>query len=112
MEKYFEKVYYYERDAKYGRPFLEYMRDNIRKSDIIVLFCSADTKDAQGVQKELGMINVLEKPIVIPIFENLDHVAQTLGDTNRRGIPFTRDNFGDFLKKLRDALLKITPRRG
>ncbi|NVM31661.1 MAG: toll/interleukin-1 receptor domain-containing protein [Candidatus Helarchaeota archaeon] len=96
-----EKVYYWQRDAKLGEAFDDYMTDRIEESNFFLVFCSEKSQKSSPVQQEIGMAKVAMsrgKLQVIPIFIER---ANLFPDFQRiRGIQFNRAKFKEFIREL------------
>ena len=96
-----ECVFYWERDTKGGETFDDYMRNNIKKSDLIIVLFTSNTATSIPVFIEIGMSKAFQKDIM-PVFDQVDHIVADMQSS--RGIQFN-SNFRMFCE---DLCFKIT----
>jgi hypothetical protein len=96
-----ERVFYWERDTKGGESFDDYMRNNIEKSDLIIVLFTPNTKNSIPVFEEIGMSKAFRKQIM-PVFDQVDHIIADMQSS--RGVQFV-PNFRMFCE---DLYFKIT----
>ena len=70
-----ENVLYWQEDMHDN--IIQYMNDNIGKSDIIVVFCSPNALNSKPVTDEWMAAKASNKPI-IPVFVSTDHIPPLL----------------------------------
>ncbi len=99
-----ERVFYWERDTKGGESFDDYMRKNIKASDLIIVFFTPNTKNSIPVLEEIGMSKAFEKHIM-PVFDQLNHIVADIQSS--RGVQFV-PNFRLFCE---DLYFKITGKK-
>jgi len=56
---------------------IEYMNENIKKCDVMILFCSENALNSVPVKKEWTAAEIMGMPI-IPVFTNPDHIPPIL----------------------------------
>ena len=91
-----ERVFYWERDTKGGETFDNYMRNNIKASDLIILLFTPNTINSVPVIEEIGIAKAFEKKIM-PIFEETKDIFANVQIS--RGIPYN-SNFRMFCEDL------------
>ncbi len=94
-----DKVLYWQEDA--GGSIIEYMENNLKKCDIMLLFCSPNSLNSSAVKEEYETAKYMGKPI-IPIFNNIDDVPILV--KKEIGIKF---DFFDFQKNIQGIFKKI-----
>ncbi|MBD3229664.1 MAG: TIR domain-containing protein [Candidatus Lokiarchaeota archaeon] len=87
-----DRVYYWERDTKEEQEFEEYMEDGVNACDIILVFCTGESKKTESLQKEINIAKQNKKRI-IPIFTRFENIAKSIRDN--RGLKFDRKSFKD-----------------
>jgi len=96
-----ENTLYCEEDAR--EDFIKYMNDYIEKSDIMLLFCSQNSKNSKFVSLEWRAALSLEKKI-IPVFINPKQVPPLL--SSMIGVEFNEFDYNSTLKSIYDLILK------
>ncbi|KKN32763.1 hypothetical protein LCGC14_0810710 [marine sediment metagenome] len=96
-----DQVFYWERDTKGGESFDDYMRNNIKKSELIIVLFTANTTTSIPVFIEIGMSKAFQKKIM-PVFDQIDHIVADMQSS--RGVQFN-SNFRMFCE---DLCFKIT----
>lgn len=96
-----ENTLYCEEDAR--EDFIKYMNDYIEKSDIMILFCSENSKNSKFVSLEWRAALSLEKKI-IPVFINPKHVPPLL--SSMIGAEFNEFDYNSSLKNIYHLILK------
>ncbi|MBN1213840.1 MAG: TIR domain-containing protein [Candidatus Lokiarchaeota archaeon] len=96
-----DEVYYWQEHLHDN--ISKYMNDYMEKSEVMILFCSKNSKNSHSVEDEWTTHDHHKKPI-IPIFENLEDVPYKL--QKNFGCEFTSLNFDNFIKKLYSIILK------
>ena len=91
-----ECVFYWERDTKGGETFDDYMRNNIKASDLIIVLFTSNTINSVPVIEEIGIAKAFQKHIM-PIFEQTSDIFANVQSS--RGIPFG-PNFRMFCEDL------------
>lgn len=86
-----------------GDNIIKFMNDNLGKSDLVLLFCSANALTSEPVEKEWTAAEIMSKPI-IPIFNVPDHIPPLLRP--RLGIQYNPSDFQDNIKRIYDLILK------
>ena len=99
-----ERVFYWERDTKGGESFDDYMRNNIKASNLVIVLFTPNTKDSIPVLEEIGMGKAFQKPIM-PIFDHTDKIVA--GIQSSRGVKYI-PNFRMFCE---DLYNKITGKK-
>ena len=94
--KFVSKVYFWERDTELGQKFNDYMKENIKKSDLIIFFCSHSALESEAVKKEIHFAEAFDKN-GIPIFEKEQDIPSDL--KSNRGVQFNTSNFDLFYKE-------------
>ncbi len=84
---------------------IEYMNNNLRRSDVILLFCSPNALDSEPVKKEWMAAEAAKKPI-IPIFLKPEHIPILLAD--RLGVEFDSFDLQKNLRHIYELTLKKT----
>ncbi|MFX1364555.1 MAG: toll/interleukin-1 receptor domain-containing protein [Promethearchaeota archaeon] len=95
------EVLYWQEDMHDS--IIEYMNDNLGRSDVVLLFCSPNALDSVPVKKEWMAAESLNKPI-IPIFFKAEHIPPLLSD--RLGIEFDNFNFQGNVQEIYELILK------
>ncbi|KKL70592.1 hypothetical protein LCGC14_2103360 [marine sediment metagenome] len=96
-----ERVFYWDRDTKGGESFDDYMRNNIKNSDLIIVLFTSNTATSIPVFIEIGMSKAFQKQ-VMPVFDQVDHIVADMQLS--RGVQFN-SNFRIFCE---DLCFKIT----
>jgi len=96
-------VLYWEEDTENN--IQKYMSDNLKKCDVLLLFCSPNARKSDAVEDEWTAANTMRKPI-IPIFTDLDHIPTLLKP--RKGVKYDMFDFDKTIKELYDLILKKT----
>ena len=99
-----EDVLYWQEDVH--DDIYAYMNENIGKCDVLILFCSPNSRDSIPVGKEWMAADALNKPI-IPVFTSPEHIPPLL--RSRLGIQIDVFNVEDNIKKLHALILKKAP---
>ncbi|MBD3353897.1 MAG: TIR domain-containing protein [Candidatus Lokiarchaeota archaeon] len=101
-----EKVYYWQRDTELGQSFDEYMTQNIKRSDVMLLFCSNISQKSSAVFQEIGMAKMANIRIV-PIFQKNEYIIE--GFQNYRGVQFLPNRFRESFRELFSILTGKEP---
>ena len=96
-----DDVLYWEEDL--DDDIYEYMNRNIKKCDILILFCSEHIEDSEAVNIEWMAALKLKKKI-IPVFIKESDIPPLL--STKRGIPFDRNTIDAIIEKLYLLILK------
>ena len=96
-----ENVLYWQEDL-YDN-IIEYMNDNIKKCDVMILFCSENALNSVPVKKEWTAAEIMGMPI-IPVFTNPDHIPVIL--KSRLGYEIDPDDVQTNVQELYDLALK------
>lgn len=99
-----KRVYYWARDTKGGEAFDDYMRNNIKISDLVVVLFTDNSKSSVPVLEEIGMAKAFQKSIM-PVFENIENIVADIQSS--RGVRFI-PNFRMFCE---DLYHKITGKK-
>ncbi len=99
-----KRVYYWARDTKGGETFDDYMRNNIKISDLVVVIFTENSKDSVPVLEEIGMAKAFQKKIM-PVFEKVENIVADIQSS--RGVRFI-SNFRMFCE---DLYHKITGKK-
>ncbi len=91
-----KRVFYWERDTKGGESFDDYMRNNIKGSDLVIVLFTPNTKNSVPVLEEIGMSKAFQKHIM-PIFDEMDHIVADIQSS--RGVKYN-PNFRMFCEDL------------
>lgn len=96
LEKYpaIEKVYFWNRDNTSSQSIKEYMKEQIEKSDIFLIFCSELSMKSEAINFEITTAKNQKKSI-IPIFKNINDVRKDL--LEYRGVRYNKQDLKDFL---------------
>ncbi|MFX1254070.1 MAG: leucine-rich repeat domain-containing protein [Promethearchaeota archaeon] len=95
-----DNVLYYEGDMPGN--FIKYIRDNLDKCDVMLLFCSPNALQSPHVEKEWTAADASDKPI-IPVFVKTEHIPTLL--RARVGIEFDIFDLQINIQKLHDLIL-------
>ena len=68
-------VLYWQEDLQDN--IIEYMNENLKKCDVMILFCSENALNSVPVKKEWTGADIMGMPI-IPVFTNPDHIPPIL----------------------------------
>ena len=98
-------VLYWEEDMK--DDIYRYMNDNIKKCDIMLLFCSQNALNSEAVTMEWQAALKIKKKI-IPVFTNEKEIPALL--STKLGVFFDKDNINDTITKLYNLILKKSDR--
>lgn len=102
-----KNVLYWEENMK--DDIFEYMNDNIKNADVLVLFCSESATNSDAVRQEWMAAYKLKKKI-IPVFEREEHIPPLL--TTKLGINIKIGNTKKFVEELHGLIIKkITSNR-
>ncbi len=93
---------YWEEDVK--EDIIDYMDKNLEKCDIMLLFCTKNSKNSQPVKNEWSSFLYSGKPI-IPIYINFEFVPFIL--QSKKGIKFDPFNFNQTAQEIYDHVLKV-----
>jgi len=99
-----KRVYYWARDTKGGESFDDYMRNNIKISDLVVVLFTDNSKGSVPVLEEIGMAKAFQKRIM-PVFERVENIVADIQSS--RGVRFI-PNFRMFCE---DLYNKITGKK-
>jgi len=99
-----KRVYYWARDTKGGEAFDDYMRNNIKISDLVVVLFTDNSKGSVPVLEEIGMAKAFQKRIM-PVFEKVENIVADIQSS--RGVRFI-PNFRMFCE---DLYHKITGKK-
>ncbi len=99
-----KRVYYWARDTKGGEAFDDYMRNNIKVSDLVVVLFTDNSKGSVPVLEEIGMAKAFQKRIM-PVFEKVENIVADIQSS--RGVRFI-PNFRMFCE---DLYHKITGKK-
>jgi len=91
-----ERVFYWERDTKGGETFDNYMRNNIKASDLVIVLFTPNTINSVPVIEEIGIAKAFQKQIM-PIFNETRDIFANVQAS--RGISY-RSNFRMFCEDL------------
>jgi len=94
-------VLYWQEDA--GASIIEYMEENLKKTDILLLFCSPNALASSAVKKEYEAAQFMGK-IIIPIFSEISHVPTLLQP--ERGVKFNMFNLQSTINDIYELILK------
>jgi len=97
-------VYFWARDAKGGETFDDYMRNNIKFCDLIIVFFTINTMNSIPVIEEIGMAKAFQKNIM-PVFDKTEHIIADIQSS--RGVKYNT-NFRMFCE---DLYSKITGKK-
>ncbi|MFX1364554.1 MAG: TIR domain-containing protein [Promethearchaeota archaeon] len=95
------EVLYWQEDMHDS--IIEYMNDNLRRSDVVLLFCSPNALESVPVKKEWMAAEAIQKPI-IPIFIKPEHIPTLLSD--RLGIEFDSFDLQKNVQAIYELVLK------
>jgi len=98
-----EKVLYCQRDA--GENWVDYMNENIPKSDVFLLFCTPNIYESRYIKDEWQTAYNKDIPI-IPVFVNRKHIPDII--SNRNGIEFDQFNKAEAIHNLCDFILSVS----
>lgn len=98
-----EKVMYCQRDA--GENWVDYMNENIPKSDVFLLFCTPNIYESRYIKDEWQTAYNKNIPI-IPVFINRKHIPDII--SNRNGIEFDQFNKTEAIHNLCDFILSVS----
>ncbi|MBD3351611.1 MAG: TIR domain-containing protein [Candidatus Lokiarchaeota archaeon] len=104
-----EKVYYWQRDTRLGEDFKDYMKDRIKKSDIVLFFCSENALQSRPVLQEIDYTEAYDKN-PIPIYEDRQFIPEEI--KSRRGLEFDDTHLRQFLDRLLMSLSGTTSTGG
>jgi len=82
---------------------IEYMNENIKKCDVMILFCSENALNSVPVKKEWTAADIMGMPI-IPVFTNPDHIPPIL--KSRLGYEINPDDVQTNVQELYVLALK------
>lgn len=95
------EVLYWQEDMHDS--IIEYMNDNLKRSDVVLLFCSPNALDSVPVKKEWMAAEAIQKPIV-PVFIKPEHIPTLLSD--RLGIEFDSFDLQKNVQEIYELILK------
>lgn len=95
------EVLYYERDA--DENIITYMTEGIKKSDILLLFCSENSYESDSVKDEWTAAYKKKKKI-IPIFIDENYIPDLI--STRRGVKFDNKNIKDTIHEI-EKIIKM-----
>lgn len=96
-----KEVLYWEENMK--DDIYEYMNDNLKNADVLVVFCSENATNSDAVRQEWMAAYKLKKKI-IPIFEKEEFIPPLL--TTKLGINIKVGNTRKFTEELHALILK------
>lgn len=97
------KVMYCQRDA--GENWVDFMNENIPKSDVFLLFCTPNIIKSRYIKDEWQTAYAKDIPI-IPVFINPKHIPDVI--TNRNGFEFDQFSKAEAIHNLCDFILNIS----
>ncbi|MFW9867938.1 MAG: toll/interleukin-1 receptor domain-containing protein [Candidatus Thorarchaeota archaeon] len=98
-----DQIFYYEGDSH--KSFIQYLNENLRKSDVLLLFCSSNTSKSKFIDKEWVGADANNIPI-IPVFLEHDFIPPLL--KSRLGVQYNTPNPQKFIENIYTLILKKT----
>jgi len=92
-------VLYWEEDAK--EDIYQYMDENLRKCDIMLLFCSPNSDESEAVRNEWESAKKIGKPI-IPVFMRKKYIPVLL---NLRGVQYDPADFDKTIREIYERIM-------
>ena len=99
------EVLFWEVDS--SQNIVEFMEDTLRKSNVLILFCSENSFGSEAVRGEWqSAYQMVKKGMmkIIPVYENEDHIPRLLW--RLLNVKFTEDDFEGFIQKLYEEILR------
>ncbi len=95
------KVRYFTRDA--GEDIIEFMDESVGWCNILLLFCSKESKESDSVKNEWRSAHIKKKKIV-PIFIDDIYIPNLLA--SKTGVAFDKSNLEGTIEKILNEILK------
>ncbi len=77
MQDKIDHIYYWERDCKGGEKFDDYMRNRVKNSDVVVVFCSQKSLQSGPVMEEMDLREEFGK-VIVPVFDTIEDLFPRL----------------------------------